>query len=103
LGCQLPNIGRNVNDKARCWVQADSAMEFYDIWVARDSDGNMFEKKAPYVTDPYSLDRIAKGLPFPVKCCWNGMVILNSGPFLQHDARIRQAPLCRALVLLSDR
>lgn len=78
-------------------------MEFYDIWVARDSDGNMFEKKAPYVTDPYSLDRIAKGLPFPVKCCWNGMVILNSGPFLQHDARIRQAPLCRALVLLSDR
>ena len=84
-------------------MQAESAMEFYDIWVARDSDGNMFEKKAPYVTDPYSLDRIAKGLPFPVKCCWNGMVILNSGPFLQHDARIRQAPLCRELVLLSDR
>ena len=83
-------------------MQAESAMEFYDIWVARDSDGNMFQKKAPYVTDPYSLDRIAKGLPFPVKCCWNGMVILSAAPFLQHDARIRQAALCRASALLSD-
>lgn len=72
-------------------VQAESAMEFYDIWVARDSDGNLFQKQAPYVTDPYSLERIARGLPFPVKCCWNGMVVLNSGPFLLHDTRIRRA------------
>ena len=72
---------------------AESAMEFYDTWVARDSDGNMFQKQAPYVTDPYSLDRIAQGLPFPAKCCWNGMVILNSGPFLRHDARVRHAAL----------
>ena len=67
-------------------------MEFYDIWVARDSDGNLFEKHAPYVTDPYSLDRVARGLPFPVKCCWNGMVILSSGPFLRHGTRIRPVP-----------
>ena len=67
-------------------------MEFYDIWVARDSDGNLFAKHAPYVTDPYSLDRVARGLPFPVKCCWNGMVILSSGPFLRHGTRIRPVP-----------
>ena len=67
-------------------------MEFYDIWVARDSDGNLFEKHAPYVTDPYSLDRVARGLPFPVKCCWNGMVILSSGPFLRHGTRVRPVP-----------
>ena len=72
-------------------VQAETAMHFYDIWVARDSNGHLFEKQAPYVTDPYSLDRIARGLPFPVKCCWNGMVVLNSGPFLRHDTRVRHA------------
>ena len=66
-------------------------MHFYDIWVARDSNGHLFEKQAPYVTDPYSLDRIARGLPFPVKCCWNGMVVLNSGPFLRHETRVRHA------------
>ena len=64
-------------------------MEFYDIWVARDTDGNLFLKQEPYVTDPYSLSRIALGLPFPVKCCWNGMVVLNSAPFLRHLVRIR--------------
>ena len=78
-------------------LQAESAMEFYDTWVARDSDGNMFQKQAPYVTDPYSLDRIARGLPFPARCCWNGMAILNSGPFLRHDARVRHAPLSHLL------
>jgi hypothetical protein len=66
-------------------------MEFYDIWVARDSDGNLFLKETPYVTDPYSLDRIARGLPFPVKCCWNGLVVLNSAPFLRHNVRVRCA------------
>ncbi len=73
-------------------------MEFYDIWVARDSDGNLFLKQTPYVTDPYSLDRIARGLPFPVKCCWNGLVILNSAPFLRHNVRVRCA---RQFVCLS--
>lgn len=75
-------------------------MEFYDIWVARDSDGNLFLKQTPYVTDPYSLDRIARGLPFPVKCCWNGLVVLNSAPFLRHKVRVRclLAPVAGSLV-----
>ena len=66
-------------------------MEFYDIWVARDTDGSMFLKQAPYVSDPYSLDRVARGLPFPVKCCWNGAVVLNTAPFLRHGVRVRWA------------
>ena len=79
--------------------QASSLMEFYDIWVARDTDGNLFLKQEPYVTDPYSISRIALGLPFPVKCCWNGMVVLNTAPFLRHGVRIRclQRLACHAL------
>ena len=55
----------------------------------RDSDGNMFLKLAPYVTDPYSLERVALGLPFPVKCCWNGLVVMNAKPFSQLGLRVR--------------
>lgn len=69
--------------------QAKSTMGFYDTWVARDSDGNLFLKEPPYVTDPYSLHRIALGLPFPVKCCWNGLVVMSAAPFSQHNLRVR--------------
>ncbi|KAL0027056.1 hypothetical protein WJX79_002008 [Trebouxia sp. C0005] len=69
--------------------QAKSTMGFYDTWVARDSDGNLFLKDPPYVTDPYSLQRIALGLPFPVKCCWNGLVVMSAAPFSQHNLRVR--------------
>lgn len=55
----------------------------------RDSDGNLFLKDPPYVTDPYSLERIAQGLPFPVKCCWNGLVVMNAAPFSRHNLRVR--------------
>ncbi|KAA6416478.1 MAG: hypothetical protein FRX49_13550, partial [Trebouxia sp. A1-2] len=68
--------------------QAKSTMGFYDTWVARDSDGNLFLKDPPYVTDPYSLQRIALGLPFPVKCCWNGLVVMSAAPFSQHNLRV---------------
>ena len=64
----------------------------YDSGVnesCRDSDGNLFLKDAPYVTDPYSLERIAQGLPFPVKCCWNGLVAMRAEPFSKHNVRVR--------------
>ncbi|BDA43762.1 Alpha-1,3-mannosyltransferase CMT1 [Coccomyxa sp. Obi] len=94
LGLQLGRIGPIMfqwrdRPTIKEAFKAESPMEFYDIWVARDSDGNLFLKQTPYVTDPYSLDRIARGLPFPVKCCWNGLVILNSAPFLRHNVRVR--------------
>lgn len=61
----------------------------------RDSDGNLFLKDPPYVTDPYSLERLAYGLPFPVKCCWNGLVVMDAAPFTRHNLRIR----CLFLIL----
>ncbi|KAK9827326.1 hypothetical protein WJX81_005222 [Elliptochloris bilobata] len=68
----------------------DSALlGFYDIWVARDTNGSLFLKEAPYVAEPSALQRISLGLPFPVRCCWNGLVVLNTSPFLHHGTRVR--------------
>ena len=67
----------------------DLPMGFYDLWVGRDSNGAMFVKDHPYATDPYTLARLPWGLPFPVKCCWNGLVALNAAPFTQHHIKIR--------------
>ena len=73
-------------------LQDGAKLEFYDTWVARDMDGNLFTKQAPYVTDPYSLERVRDGLTFPVKCCWNGVLALSAKPFVQHGLRIRCCP-----------
>lgn len=71
-------------------------MGFYDLWVGRDMNGAMFLKDAPYATDPYTLGRLPKGLPFPVKCCWNGLVALDARPFTVHNVRIRYPSLLRS-------
>ena len=57
--------------------------------MARDMDGNPFTKRTPYATDPYSLERAKQGLPWPVKCCWNGLLAMNAQPFTQHGLRMR--------------
>ncbi len=72
-----------------CVRQEGAQLEFYDTWVARDMDGNLFAKQAPYVTDPYSLERVQAGLHFPVKCCWNGLVAMSALPFAHHGLRFR--------------
>lgn len=64
---------------------------FYDIWVARDTNGSLFLKDPPYVSERAALQHISQGLPFPVRCCWNGLVVLNAAPFLQHGMRLRCA------------
>ena len=74
-------------------------MGFYDLWVGRDMNGAMFLKDEPYATDPYTLSRLPRGLPFAVKCCWNGLVALDARPFTVHNLRIRhvfqRAPIDR--------
>ena len=69
--------------------RSDLAMGFYDLWVGRDANGAMFLKEEPYATDPYTLQRLPWGLPFPAKCCWNGLVALNAAPFTRHAVKIR--------------
>ena len=75
-------------------------MEFYDIWVARDTDGNLFLKQGAVRDGPLlHLAHRARACPSPSSCCWNGMVVLNTAPFLRHGVRIRclQRLACHAL------
>ena len=46
----------------------------------------------PFVHHTYSLQRLDQGLPFPVSCCWNGMVSMNAEPFTHHSLRFRSVP-----------
>ena len=70
-------------------MQDFSGVQFYDRGVARDAEGSVFSPVYPFVKHPYSVQRLHKGLPFPVKCCWNGMAALNAAPFLQHGLHFR--------------
>ncbi|GIL83042.1 hypothetical protein Vretimale_8560 [Volvox reticuliferus] len=62
--------------------------EFYDIWVSRDLEGHAFIKHDPIARDHRTLDAVHKGLPFPVKCCWNGAVFINTS-HLSNGLRFR--------------
>lgn len=75
------------------FFRKDLPMGFYDLWVGRDMNGALFLKDEPYATDPYTLSRLPKGLPFPVKCCWNGLVALDARPFTLHNIRMRYASI----------
>jgi hypothetical protein len=65
---------------------------FYDMWVARDAYGLPFMNTRPFVSHQYSVIRMEQGLPFPVTCCWNGLVAINPAPFRQ-GYQFRCAPL----------
>ncbi|KAK9813069.1 hypothetical protein WJX72_008387 [[Myrmecia] bisecta] len=58
-----------------------SHLRGYDIWVARDAIGRRFNTEWPYVNDQPSQQRMRAGMPFPVKCCWNGILVLDAQPF----------------------
>ena len=73
-------------DPASVSVQAN----VYDLWVLRDTDGNMFGQRGAHSN--YTAERLAAGLPFPVTTCWNGMVVLPAKPFMQ-GLRFRCASL----------
>ena len=49
--------------------------------VARDADGGMILSNPLYVLHPYSQYRLARGLPFPASCCWNGILAIDARPF----------------------
>ncbi len=82
--------GRGASSTSQWAGEQDAALlGFYDIWVARDTNGSLFLKQPPFVADRTALRRASQGLPFPVRCCWNGLVVLNSAPFLHHGTRVR--------------
>ena len=70
-------------------VHDPEQLQFYDFWVARDANGAPMSNVKPFVHHTYSLQRLDQGLPFPVSCCWNGMLSMNAEPFTHHSLRFR--------------
>ena len=84
------HLGAGPSSTSQWAGEQDAALlGFYDIWVARDTNGSLFLKQPPFVADRTALRLTSQGLPFPVRCCWNGLVVLNSAPFLHHGTRVR--------------
>ena len=73
-------------------VHDPEQLQFYDFWVARDANGAPLSNVKPFVHHTYSLQRLDQGLPFPVSCCWNGMLSMNAEPFTHHSLRFRSVP-----------
>jgi len=67
------SCGLDVNDM-------NGGPALYDVWVAKDVDGNMLYHKPPYTVHS-TRHRAAAGLPFPVTACWNGAVAMPGRPF----------------------
>ncbi|CAK0732610.1 hypothetical protein CVIRNUC_000155 [Coccomyxa viridis] len=61
----------------------DAPGHFYDVWVMRDVEGHRVNINPPYLHHAYSRFRLEQGLPFPVSCCWNGMISLDAQPFAE--------------------
>ncbi|KAJ3079761.1 capsular associated protein [Quaeritorhiza haematococci] len=72
------------------WMWPD--ITFYDNWVAHDLEGNMFDFTSQnFVLHKPSNERYKQGLPFQVSCCWNGIAVLNTEPFMEsHRVRFRR-------------
>jgi alpha-1,3-mannosyltransferase len=64
----------------------------YDIWVSHDATGARMGSGLPYVSDEYSQARLARGLPVPVHCCWNGLVVMAAEPFRRGLRMRRNVP-----------
>ncbi|KAJ3451897.1 hypothetical protein M0812_03655 [Anaeramoeba flamelloides] len=65
------------------------SLKFYDLWVARDLDGDLFQSTYPWIKDPDRVHLLKNGLPFQVYSCWNGMVIFKSEPLLIEKIKFR--------------
>lgn len=63
----------------------DYTYTFYDRWVSRDINGVPFDANYPYVN--YNLNNEV----FPVKSCWNGLLIANAKPIVLHNVHFRMA------------
>lgn len=44
---------------------------------------------APYVNHAYSVLRLSRGLPIPIKCCWNGLAVFDARPVQYGGIRFR--------------
>ncbi|KAJ2885540.1 hypothetical protein H4R27_001335 [Coemansia aciculifera] len=67
---------------AEDFIEVREKPGFYDMWVARDIKGKMFEKEMHKITkDDISMAAQVRDRPFQVQCGWNGMVVIDAKVF----------------------
>ncbi|KAJ3507689.1 hypothetical protein NM208_g15925 [Fusarium decemcellulare] len=94
---------RNLNADMTCamdWTYVADAPSFYDVWVARALNGDLFfnvtqDGQWDYAWNLFWNEPIAKArfdahLPFQVFACWNGATAFTAAPLL-HGLRFRDS------------
>lgn len=68
---------------AACALDFHYAEEgYYDTFALRDSNGKeSVQRTFPYFGIGESRTAMLRGMPSRVKSCWNGMVVMDAGPF----------------------
>jgi alpha-1,3-mannosyltransferase len=79
------------------WI--NDASNFYDVWISRQMNGDLFFEIAQNAgweysqnllwNDPESRDRLDHGRPFQVFACWNGATVFTARPLMQQKVRFR--------------
>ena len=90
LACGLDLFLEPFPDKHPETTAVRKELTFYDLRLARDEEGQRFQWGPPFVRHVRGQAREGEGEAeveykeaFPVFCCWNGLVVLNAGPFYQ--------------------
>lgn len=83
------------------WSDIDPAPIFYDIWIARDMNGDTFWNIPPdggwrfapnlFWNNPISRQRYEEHRAFQVFACWNGAVVFSAKPIMQNKIRFRKS------------
>ncbi|KKY19116.1 putative alpha-mannosyltransferase cmt1 [Phaeomoniella chlamydospora] len=81
------------------WTYVGPDPTFYDIWIARDMDGESFfeiPKDRSWDSawnllwnNPDARSRLFTGKPFQVFSCWNGAAVFRDEPILDHGLSFR--------------
>jgi hypothetical protein len=68
---------------AACALDFHLAEEgYYDTFVLRDEKGEeTVQRTLPYFAGGESRSAMLRGMPSPVRSCWNGMVVMDAAPF----------------------
>ncbi len=90
LACGLDLFLEPYPDKHPETAALRKELTFYDLWVARDEEGQRFQWGPPFVRHVRGQARAGDGErrkeveyedAFPVFCCWNGLAVLDAKPF----------------------
>lgn len=83
------------------WAHGKDGKDFfYDVWIARGLDGDLFFDVPPesvswvgatnlFPHEPVARARMAAGKPFQVFACWNGAVVFGASPLATGEVGFR--------------